>query len=306
MYFPYFRGRQYELLALKELAAKSLISSFVVPVIEPVKIIPALNNSLAAFQAASLPVALVLNPNVGDLTDEPQIINQLLERYVSTPNVIPAILTNESAEECLTKLNDTGIDADKVLSVLNSADSLPTYQDLFRQSPQYTLCPYDRYIRRVVKENSVLFENRFNKKSRNADYPEDELFSNDHIDYREDDYIGFGDYSIIGSDYIESGFAPYAVAIHIVYFAKDNSLRIRHFVSDSNDDISDVAGKFYEAVSKLYKWYTTENQDRQLTTGLQTLLDHFINKTYPGLPTLKKLSIMHHLELKNKYLTGRF
>ena len=61
MYFPYFRGRQYELLALKELAAKSLISSFVVPVIEPVKIIPALNNSLAAFQAASLPVALVLN-----------------------------------------------------------------------------------------------------------------------------------------------------------------------------------------------------------------------------------------------------
>ena len=134
MYFPYFRGRQYELLALKELAAKSLISSFVVPVIEPVKIIPALNNSLAAFQAASLPVALVLNPNVGDLTDEPQIINQLLERYVSTPNVIPAILTNESAEECLTKLNDTGIDADKVLSVLNSADSLPTYQDLFRMT----------------------------------------------------------------------------------------------------------------------------------------------------------------------------
>lgn len=91
-----------------------------------------------------------------------------------------------------------------------------------------------------------------------------------------------------------------------MYFAKDNSLRIRHFVSDSNDDISDVAGKFYEAVSKLYKWYTTENQDRQLTTGLQTLLDHFINKTYPGLPTLKKLSIMHHLELMNKYLTGRF
>lgn len=42
-------------------------------------------------------------------------MDQLLERYVSTPNVIPAILTNESAEECLTKLNDTGIDADKVL-----------------------------------------------------------------------------------------------------------------------------------------------------------------------------------------------
>ena len=56
MYFPYFRGRQYELLALKELATKKLISSAIVPIIEPVKIIPALNNSLSAFQDASLPV----------------------------------------------------------------------------------------------------------------------------------------------------------------------------------------------------------------------------------------------------------
>ena len=229
MYFPYFRGRQYELLALKELAAKSLISSAVVPVIEPVKIIPALNNSLAAFQAASLPVALILNPNVGDLTDEPQIVNQLLEKYLS-PNVIPAILTNESAEKGLIELKSKGIDTSELLAILDDPDLIKTYQAVFQQTPKYTLCPYDRHIQRAVKENSVLFENKFNKKSRNADYPEDELFSNDHIDYREYDYIGFGDYSIIGSDYIESGFAPYAVAIHIVYFAKDNSLRIRHFL----------------------------------------------------------------------------
>lgn len=304
MYFPYFRGRQYELLALKELATKRLVTPSVIPVIEPVKLIPALSNSLAAFQAVSLPVALVINPNVGDLTDEPQIINQLLEKY-SSSNVIPAILTNESAEEGLAKLNTRGISTNDLLTVLNSPDLLKPYQSLFHQTPKYTLCPYDRHIRRVVKENSVLFENKFNKKNRNADYPEDEFFSNDHIDYLEDNYIGFGDYSIIGSDYIESGFAPYAVAIHIVYFAEDNSLRIRHFVSDSNDDISDVAGKFYEAVSKLHRWYTTEDQKRQLTTGLQTLLDHFNNKTYPGLPTLKKLSIMHHLELMDRYLNGR-
>ena len=305
MYFPYFRGRQYELLALKELATRKLISPSVIPVIEPVKLIPALNNSLIAFQSASLPIGLIINPNVGDLTDEPEIINQLLEKYVSVSNVIPSILINESAEEGLTKLNNKGIEADSVLAVLNSPDSLKTYQKLFPQPPKYTLCPYDRHIRRVVKENGVLFENKFNKKNRNADYPEDEFFSNDHIDYIEDEYIGFGDYSIIGGDYIESGFAPYAVAIHIVYFAEDDSLRIRHFVSDSNDDISDVAGKFYEAVKKLHRWYTEEQQERQLTVGLQTLLDHYKNKTYPGLPTLKKLSIMHHLELMGKYLDGR-
>jgi hypothetical protein len=33
-----------------------------------------------------------------------------------------------------------------------------------------------------------------------------------------------------------------------------------------------------------------------------TLNNHWENETYPGLPTLKKLSIMHHLELMGKFL----
>ena len=305
MYFPYFRGRQYELLALKELASQKLISSSVIPVIEPVKNIPALNNSLSAFCLASLPIGLIINPSVGDLTNDSQTIYKLLEKYSANATVVPSILINKNAEKGISELNSRRINAEQTLVLLDSPDSLETYQELFHQAPKNTLCPYVRYIRRVVKENGVLFENKFNKKNRNADYPEDEFFSNDHIDFKDDGYIGFGDYSIIGGDYIESGFAPYAVAIHIVYFTKTNALRIRHFVSDSNDDISDVAGKFYEAVSKLYTWYTTEGQERQLTTGLQTLLNHYNNKTYPGLPTLKKLSIMHHLELMDKYLNGR-
>ena len=305
MYFPYFRGRQYELLALKELAAKRLIPSSVIPVIEPVKLIPALNNSLVAFQASSLPVGLILNPNVGDLSDEAETIDQLLSKIWENPSIIPSMLFNESTEAVMLKLAQQDVYENKILVVFDNRDYLDIYRDLFGDEfPRFTLCPDERIIRRAVSQNKVLFENRFNKQSRNADYPEDEFFSDDHLYYKEDNYSGFGDYSIVGSEYIESGFAPYAVAIHIVYFADDDSLRIRHFISDSNDDISDVAGKFYEAVTKLYNWYI-DGQERQLTTGLQTLLDHYKNRTYPGLPTLKKLSIMHHLELMGKYLDGR-
>ena len=78
----------------------------------------------------------------------------------------------------------------------------------------------------------------------------------------EDGYVGFSDYSIVGKEYNETGFAPYAVAIHIVYFDTDDSLRVKHFVSDSNDDISDPAGKFQEALSKLVEW----NEEKQLDT----------------------------------------
>ena len=38
MYFPYLRGRQYEMLALKELVQKGLINNLVFPIVEPIKI----------------------------------------------------------------------------------------------------------------------------------------------------------------------------------------------------------------------------------------------------------------------------
>ncbi|MCQ2513413.1 MAG: sce7725 family protein, partial [Lachnospiraceae bacterium] len=82
--------------------------------------------------------------------------------------------------------------------------------------------------------------------TRNIDYSniDTEFFSSDHLYYAEDGYKGFSDYSVVGEEYSETGFAPYAVAIHIVYFDEKNNLRMAHFVSDSNDDISDPARKF--------------------------------------------------------------
>lgn len=113
--------------------------------------------------------------------------------------------------------------------------------------------------------------------------------------------MGFSDYSIVGDEYVESGFAPYAVAIHIVYFTSDDLLRVRHFVSDTNDDITDPAGKFAEALEKLVIW----NQTKQLNTyGIQAFEEMYRNRSYPGLGTVKKLSIMHHIELMSQYLDG--
>ena len=115
MYFPYFRGRQYELLALKELASQKLISSSVIPVIEPVKNIPALNNSLSAFCSASLPIGLIINPSVGDLTNDPQTIYKLLEKYSANATVVPSILINKNAEKEISELNSRRVNAEQTL-----------------------------------------------------------------------------------------------------------------------------------------------------------------------------------------------
>lgn len=166
--------------------------------------------------------------------------------------------------------------------------------------------PDESVFRRKVRHHKVLLDDKFEKQDRNADYQEteDEFFSDDHLYYTEDGFIGFSDYSVVGNEYLEAGFAPYAVAIHIVYFAEDKTLRVRHFVSDSNEDITNPAMKFYEAVSKLAAWYNADPHPVEMTLGLQTFLQHYEQQSYPGLGTVKKLSLMHHLELMGKYLSG--
>lgn len=167
--------------------------------------------------------------------------------------------------------------------------------------------PGEGTFKRKLRGNRVLLDDKFNKKARNADYKtiEDEFFSDDHLYYEDDGYIGFSDYSIIGDEYNESGFAPYAVAIHVVYFDEDESLRVRHFVSDSNEDISNTAKKFYQALYKLRQWYESMKDKRLDTKGMITLLRHYDEQTYPGLGTVKKLSLMHHIELMNNFIKGR-
>lgn len=303
MFFPYFRGRQYELLALKELAQKGLISKYVIPVVEPIKISPTLKNTIQAFEKADLNLAMILNPAVGDFADSDA--SSLVEIKKDSKNIIPAVIFNESAEETFNNLEELAIEKNTVLSVLNNPDYVDYFKEIYSDDdPAYVLLPDERRMRRAVKENKVLFEDKFNKQSKNSDYLkcEDEPFSEDHLFFRDEGYKGFGDYSIVGDNYEEGGFSPRAVAIHIVYLSDDNELRIHHFVSDSNYDITDVAGKFGEAVKKLLDWYNKGHQERQITSALSTLLDYANKGYYPGLPTIKKLSIMHHLELINKYL----
>lgn len=316
MYFPYFRGRQYELLALKELAKGGLLSKSVIPVVEPVKLarkdekfvvpykmIPTFDIMFQEYINIKHPIAFIYNPSVGDLAKVPKAISSLYA-YLTANEVIPAVVINRTASECLTDLAAKNITKNAILTVFDNRDSLSFYTNEFRSiSPRYTLFSDERQIRRAVNQNKVIFEDKFIKQQKNADYSDDEFFSDDHLYFANEGYIGFGDYSIIGNEYTEGGWAPYAVAIHIVYFADDKTLRVRHFVSNSNDDTSDVAGKFSEAVAKLTAWYNA-GQQKQLTAALSTLIDHSAAGYYPGLPTIKKLSIMHHLELMSKYLDG--
>jgi hypothetical protein len=308
MYFPYFRGRQYELLALRELAHKNLLGNFVVPVVEPIKITSTFNGTIQAYIDTKKPIALILNPAVGELSFksvvELPVIDSIMKINMESISIIPSIIMNKNTDEVAQWLIKHNVANNNILAIMTNRDCLESYKTLFSNiPPKYTLFPDERQMRLAVSQNKVLFEDKFNRQERNVDYikQEDEFYSEDHLYFQDEGYVGFGDYSIIGKEYIEGGFAPYAVVIHIVYFASDKTLRIKHFASDSNEDISDAAGKFQEAGMKLKKWYETK-QPNQLTSALSMLLNYVDTGYYPGLPSIKKLSIMHHLELVGKYL----
>ena len=93
--------------------------------------------------------------------------------------------------------------------------------------------------------------------------------------------------------YIEGGRLPYVVAIHLTY-VKADKVNIRHFVSDSNDDTSNIQGKFAEAAKKAIEFCQTNNITSH---GIDQLKNSYKGGNYPGLGSLKKISILHHLEL---------
>lgn len=310
MYFPYLRGRQFELIALRELIEKSLIGKRIIPIIEPVKMSSTLVKTLACYNNQNRKIAYLYNPKVGGFSlDAKKEINlkhfDKLQEVLNSDNIIDAHLMSKKSKKMFDNWISKGRNLEDIMIILDDEEYLDTYLQYFEDNnPLFTVMKDESEFRRAVHDNRVLFADRFKKQSRNTDYAnkDDELYSSDHIYFKNDGYIGFSDYSIIGEDYSESGFAPYAVAIHIVYFDEKSRLRVKHFVSDSNDDISDPAGKFAEALEKLVEWNKTYRLD---TYSINQLVEMYEKKVYPGLGVVKKLTLMHHLEMVNMYLEGR-
>lgn len=291
MYFPFLRGRQFELVALRELLEFDLISDRIIPVIEPVKDTPSLIKTIQAYTSRNRNILLVQNPKVGSYEGNSEV-------SIENPNnIIDTYFLDNRNKNNIPNNTELAI-------ILEKPDDLDAYIEKYKDNNcQFTFISPYKELEREIENNRVIFANRFNSKEKNADYTfePDEFFSSDHLYYQKEGYIGFSDYSVIGDKYTEGGFAPYAVVIHIVYFDDKQRLRVNHFVSDSNLDYSNTPGKLKEALDKLVAW---NKEHKYNTYGIKKFEEMHSSGKYPGLGSIKKLSIMHHIELMNRYLMG--
>ena len=307
MYFPILRGKQFELIALREIsnilkANKSIVS----PIIEPVKESSSvLKKTLEVLRANDTNFNIILNPIVGDLQNNAYTILQLLKSTLqgySNFQICFYIHKDNSINYCFNIAQLINFDFKGFTFIHNIAlEDLSNLKKFDEIAPTlYNLVNFSktnrRYNRNFQKETLVLLDDYFNAASKNSDYVHntDEPFTEEHLYYKQDGFIGFSDYLTIGDSFSEGGFLPYAVVIHLTYIDVYNKLRIRHFVSDSNQDSTDIGGKFSEALDKLVKWV---NENNLSTQAIQEFQDLHRKGHFPGLGSVKKLSIMHHIEL---------
>ena len=322
MYFPYLRGRQNELLCLRELLDAGKLSSKVIPIIEPVKFSSTLFSTLTKFVEMGHQVIVIRNPEVGSFRKESdemikniekesdekkkEKIRKTLEGYKevwNNPQIQKAYLVDD---DVISMVREKKLDAKDIVMINIKKGNYRYYEEYGNEIiGKYTVVPKGGDFEDIIEDDIVILEDNYRKAKRNIDYIEnpDELFSRNHIVYKKRGFSGFSDFSMVGSDFDESGFAPLAIAIHIMYFGNRDELKIHHFVSESNESISDPARKFEEAMNKLVNW---ENFDIiPKTIGLDNLIECYTIGKFPGLGVIKKYSLMHHIQMMGEYLEAR-
>jgi len=306
MYFPYLRGKQFELIALRDLAsAGRLYPDKVSPIIEPVRIgLKSIRTAVRALHPLGIQVQLIINPKVGELTGKTDDIIAFIkeQRESSVNNIIPTFIIQSDEEVGQLKELTASYNYDFtgyaviLMSSVRDTEGLAQYIDNTECKSVTIHMNHVFALRRKFKTKAILGD-YFRKQKVSADYAEniDEVFSSDCFFYKTEGFNAFSDFQGIGSDWIEGGMLPKAVVIHLTYKdPQQDEIRIHHFVSTAMDNSLDVAGKFYQANTKLIEF---ADQHRLASEALNKFRELHLRQGYPGLGTIKKLSIMHHIEL---------
>jgi len=307
MYFPYLRGKQFELIALRELSVfMSSKRDKLSPVIEPVKNSSTLKSTLKELAEKNINFNFIINPRVGSFKNSyVELLEILKENLSDYANFQLSIIVDKTTQQGITDLleftnsidiNHNGYTLIHISEIeKNSIDELNSNLDI-----KYNIIYFEktsrRYYRKFNQKTCVSLDDYFSKQVRNADYldvPVSE-FSEEFKYYSVDNFVGFSDFLTIGDNYSESGFLPRAVAIHLSYIESDK-IKVRHFTSDSNQDSSDIGGKFAEALQKLVDWCDAENITE--TEGIRMFKDLYNRGHFPGLGSIKKTSTINHIEL---------
>lgn len=307
MYFPFLRGKKYELQTVSKLKDLILETGKITPIIEPVNLNSTTRRIISELNKAGVPLVFIVNPQVGDLVGQglgilQPILNDIENQQIMTlgyfitenTTIAEIQLAMELFEDYsfafIHNSNNLSI-RDQLINIKNRVNFhifiankvSSTYQDAFRDKTR------------------VIIKDCFNARNRNVDYNNDEYFSDLFSTYRTQ-YYGFGDFQIVGAN-ISGGGPAHAVALHLTYLKElqGQEVWVRHFISDDTTTPANVQGKYFQALRKLVNFLDNYNHTPE-TAGAIQYRQNLADGVFHGLGYPKKLSMMHHFELMTQLI----
>lgn len=300
-YFPYFRAKQSELLAVEDVAARLEDHGAILPILEPVTANNnALRAKLIAFDQIGLQVCLVLNPRVG------------LQVSASVSSALEALLTATTVPGFQIY---NGVSPRNLTTFLNRYQNdvvLIHWNEVIASSQILSACKGHpgrvhhvfiagavsaAYVAAFSKQVRISLEDGFRAMLRNADYPPHSFYSDLWHSYGAASWDGFGDFLIVGETYRPGGGPAHAVTIHMTHDTRSSpSIHCEHFMSDDTVGVANPGRKYLQALRKLVA-YTSPLSRWNYSTAVAEFHSHHGRRHFPNLGTVKRLSMRHHLEL---------
>lgn len=306
MYFPYLRGKQFEIEALLETPASVYRNTL--PIIEPVNI--PRRKFYLALANKQIPFILIMNPfhpvstrlstsaiqgmidseltshnslKLGFIIDTRFNISELNLFLASNPT---------KGKSIIFRYNPLPADLTSILSAITSNlidyiifDELKTSistQAIFSVHPK-----------------RILLTDGFQRQNKNADYPLASAFDSYFGTWRTNGWYGIGDFSTIGDQFSLGGGQVYVVTLHVSVL-NNSGLEVHHFSSTFNSTIKGFsAQKFAEANNLLVNSPITISLS---SNGLDIYRDLHNRGHNPQLGVAKKASIIHHTELMSNII----
>ena len=313
LYYPYFRGKQFDLLTIRE-TAPTLASAGFVPIIEPVRgALNGLSRALDAVVENNGHAILIVNPQHGELSGAGEPLTSMLEeKYLGMRNISAGILltterTLGEATSCYRAHTShtpvfvhAGFQHAKGLAAYLGT---PNKEQLHVFSDEPGVKTSARHFRGATR---VLLKNGFIKR-KNRDYPLLERFSDLNVTYPDEGMDGFGDFLIVGDEYLDGGGLPLVLAIHLTFIDpdQDDMMWIYHFKSKLHATQKDPAGKFAEALAEMMTILDQPGCKVYETEAVQEFRELFAKKHFPGLGYIKKLSMSHHIQTFAEYFRAQ-
>lgn len=314
MYFPFLRGKQNELLAIRECVGKLSESGKVVPIIEPVTNgFSTILKCINALCEKNIECIIVFNSQNGDLGKNPKQMRKLVDEIKSNTQAQHfAFILNSSTKA--SDINDflTNI-GDRKFSFIHSA-SFSDPKFLYSISSNINFRHHifiDPNVSRSYKQqfsnfSRVNISDCFRSVNKNSDYadPNHEFYTDAHLTYQVDGFTGFGDYTTLPGRFKSGGFQPYTAALHLTHEANEtNDIWVRHFLSEVYDyPTSDQAALIHEALPEMTAFINKFKEYFSFSEAVKEIIDIHKTGRSTNLGYMKKLAIKHHVELWLKIL----